>query len=112
MGLPSRWECSGRSRRPSLLSGASWIRVLFGIAPDQVEAPAAQDGDVGRAVILAVAHSILTERDIELPVQVRAEPEVAILLGRKPHDQVSAAQVYEAAVLLSGAASPIFRLSV
>ena len=52
---------------------------FWGIALDHVEGPAAQDGDAGRAVILAVARRILTEGDIELPVQVRAAPEVAIL---------------------------------
>src|SRR5882724_3706003 len=44
-------------------------RALAGVAAGDVEGAAAQDGDVGGAVVAAVARGVLAQRHVELPVQ-------------------------------------------
>ena len=44
-------------------------RSFAGIAASDVEGSAAEDGDVGGAVVAAVARGVLAQGHIELPVQ-------------------------------------------
>src|SRR5437867_2639979 len=44
-------------------------RALAGVAAGDVEGSAAEDGDVGWAVVAAVARGVLAQCHVELPVQ-------------------------------------------
>src|SRR6185436_7324467 len=44
-------------------------RSLAGVAASDIEGSAAEDGDVGGAVVAAVARGVLAQRHVELPVQ-------------------------------------------
>jgi hypothetical protein len=43
-------------------------RAFGGVAAGEIESAAAQDGDVGGAIVLAVAGGIFPERNVKLPM--------------------------------------------